>query len=58
MRRFFQVISLILKGSKGQLVTDFMLQGGKLVAGGKTYLRQWIIVGFSIISPIPHIRRV
>ena len=32
--------SLILKGSKGQLVTDFMLQGGKLVAGGKTYLRQ------------------
>jgi hypothetical protein len=32
--------SLILKGSKGQLVTDFLLQGGKLVAGGKTYLRQ------------------
>lgn len=32
--------SLILKGSKGQLVTDFMLQGGKLVAAGKTYLRQ------------------
>lgn len=32
--------SLVLKGSKGQLVIDFMLQGGKLVAGGKTYLRQ------------------
>lgn len=31
--------SLILKGRKGQFVMDFILQGGKLVAGGKSYLR-------------------
>jgi hypothetical protein len=31
--------TLVLKGTKGQLAVDIQLQGDKLVAGGKTYLR-------------------
>ncbi len=32
--------TLVFKSSKGQIAVDFQLQGGQLVAGGKTYLRQ------------------
>jgi hypothetical protein len=32
--------TLVFKGSKGQIAVDYQLQGGQLVAGGKTYLRQ------------------
>ncbi len=31
---------LIVKGRHGQFVYDIVLQGGKLIAGGKTYLRE------------------
>ncbi len=31
--------TLVMKGSKGQFTIDFQVQGNKLVAGGKTYLR-------------------
>src|SRR5262245_13240145 len=32
--------TLVFKSSKGQMAVDYQLQGGQLVAGGKTYLRQ------------------
>jgi hypothetical protein len=32
--------TLVFKSPKGQLAVDFQLQGGQLVAGGKTYQRQ------------------
>jgi hypothetical protein len=32
--------TLVFKNSKGQIAVDYQLQGGQLVAGGKTYLRQ------------------
>jgi hypothetical protein len=32
--------TLAFKSSKGQIAVDFQLQGGQLLAGGKTYLRQ------------------
>jgi hypothetical protein len=28
-----------MKGTKGQFTIDFQIQGNKLLAGGKTYLR-------------------
>jgi len=31
--------TLVMKGTKGQFTIDFQIQGNKLVAGGKTYLR-------------------
>ncbi|OGP54737.1 MAG: hypothetical protein A2162_03945 [Deltaproteobacteria bacterium RBG_13_52_11b] len=31
--------TLVAKGTKGQFTVDFQIQGNKLVAGGKTYLR-------------------
>jgi len=31
--------TLVMRGTKGQFIFDFQIQGNKLVAGGKTYLR-------------------
>jgi hypothetical protein len=31
--------TLVTKGTKGQLAVDIQIQGNKLVAGGKTFLR-------------------